>query len=463
VSLTAIVWVVLAVVFAVGALKRPVWAVALYFLTFFLAPHLWWWGDQIPSARYALYAGWVLIASVTMHSFRSWRESVGSNTFVMRIALLLIANATFVHLVFASNPDISLEEYTEYVKFTLLYFLLDAAIQTRADFRTTIMVIALGAGYIGYEVTINERGDFNGARLEGVGAPGADTSNGLASLMLVTLPLTGTLFIGGTIVQRATLLLSAPLVLNVAILCNSRGAFLGMIAAAFSFVLLARGASRKKAIRAAILGGVLLYLLLGDPEILERFSTTFVGSEERDASASSRIEFWKAGLAMLEDYPFGAGGGAFKYVHATRYLAEVGSTAAARALHNGYLTDATDWGIQGLLLKLLFVFGAIRMAHKTSSRCRKAGREDDALIGTAVIAAMIAMLVCCIFGSYLSNEWVYWTAAFLTTYSRLYDVDATTAASATKPVVVTAAQARLESVPPSPHRPAAAQQTPQLR
>jgi hypothetical protein len=53
--------------------------------------------------------------------------------------------------------------------------------------------------------------------------------------------------------------------------------------------------------------------------------------------------FWRAGMQLLNDYPLGAGGGAFKLVYAPRYLAEVGSDEEARSLHNGYLTTATDW------------------------------------------------------------------------------------------------------------------------
>ena len=107
---------------------------------------------------------------------------------------------------------------------------------------------------------------------------------------------------------------------------------------------------------------------------------------------------------MLQDYPLGAGGGAFKKVHAEKYLKAAGSDEPARALHNGYLTDATDWGIQGLLLKLLFIAGGMIAAYRTSARCRRAGREDDSLIGTALMAGMIGFLVCCVFGSYFEQR-----------------------------------------------------------
>jgi O-antigen ligase len=239
-------------------------------------------------------------------------------------------------------------------------------------------------------------------------------------MLLLVLPLIGSLFVDGKRWQKVLVALAAPLALNVVILCNSRGAFLGLIGAGLTFLFLSRGPTRKKAARVLVLGAAAFYLLMGDPEILERFMTTFVGAEERDRSAASRLEFWHAGLVMLRDYPLGAGGGAFKYVHANTYLAEVGSDQLARALHNGYLTEATDWGVQGLILKIFFLGAAIAAAYGTAERCRKAGRLEDALVGVSFIAAIVGFLIVCIFGSYLANEWAYWIAALLVRYSELY-------------------------------------------
>ena len=195
-SLTAIAWVILFGLLAVCSLHRPVWAVSLYMLTFFAAPHLWWWGDQIPEARYALVAGLVPFCAVVFHLGQaSEGERQWSRTHTA--ALLIVGNATFVHFVIASTPSVSVDHYVELLKFILLFFLVWLAIQDRRDLRIAVIAIALGAAYIGYEVTINERGDFSGSRLEGVGAPGADSSNSLASVMLLTLPLIGTLWVDG--------------------------------------------------------------------------------------------------------------------------------------------------------------------------------------------------------------------------------------------------------------------------
>lgn len=417
-SFTAGLWVAcFALLVPLSFLHRPAWAVALYMLTFFAAPHLWWWGDDVPDLRYALISGFVLTLAVlvkrtpgTTHRF----------SLVHAVAIGVAVNATLVHFLIASRPSVSVGNYVELLKYVLLLFMMWRAIEDKRDLRIVVIAIALGAAYIGYEVTINERGYFSGGRLEGVGAPGADSANSLASVMLVTLPLTGSLFVNSSLWTKLVVVVSAPLALNVLLLCNSRGAFLGLIGAAASFLVVARGATRKSAFKTLALGAVTLFFLLGDPEILERFATTFVGSEDRDQSAASRIEFWKAGLLMLSDYPLGDGGGAFKYIHGGHYLSEIAGLNEDRSLHNGYLTEATSWGIQGLTLQLLMIGTALTTAYITSNRCRLARQVDGALIGVCVIVAQAGFMIHCMFGSFLGNEWGYWLVALLVRYAELY-------------------------------------------
>ena len=422
-SATAAAWALIATTLLALSIHRASYAVGLYMLTFFAAPHLWWWGQDLPGLRYALIAGLVLCVAVALKSGQadaSHRHQWGT---VHKAAIAMVVNATVVHFLIGSTPSVSIDNYIEFLKYTLLFFLMWRAIEDRADMRIVIMSIAFGALYIGYEITINERGDFNGSRLEGVGAPGADSSNSLASVMLLALPLIGSLFIRGDKRHKLVAILCAPFVLNVVLLCNSRGAFLGLIGSGLTFLLLARGPSRKKALRALTLGGVLLFLLLGDPEILERFTTTFAGGEDRDRSAASRLEFWQAGLRMLADYPLGDGGGSFKYVRAAYYIRTVvGQDAELRSLHNGYLTEATEWGIQGLLFRMIFIGAAVAAAYRTVNRSRLEGRTDDTLMGICLLVSLAGFLITSMFGSFLRNEWGYWIIALLVRYADLYSV-----------------------------------------
>jgi hypothetical protein len=430
-SLTAIVWVLTAIVLIPLAFKRPVWAIALYMQTYFAAPQNWWWGDQIPRLRYALWAGVILLIAAVVHKSQNGddgRKISGAH----KAAIFMCINATLVHLLFAVDRSISIDTYTECLKYSLLFYLIWSVIQDKKDFRTAVMSIAVGAFYIGYEVTINDRGNFSGSRLEGVGAPGADAANSLANLMLTCLPLISSLLVDGQKRHKFVGLFAAPLVLNVLILCNSRGAFLGLIGTAVAFLVIARGQTRKQAFKAIALGSIALFLLLGDPKILDRFTTTFVGSEDRDHSAASRLVFWKAGLKQLSDYPFGAGGGSFKFNLGRGYRIEVGDeNADDRSLHNGFLTEVTDWGVQGLILKLSMFFLCFRAAYRTEERCRRAGRNAEALTGLCMMTAGVGLLIHCMFGSFLASEWTYWVMALMLRYSELYDVAEQAAVEAT--------------------------------
>lgn len=443
-SLMAMGWAGLAACLCVLSLRRPVWALAFYLQTFFAAPHMWWWGDDIPSARYALWAGVLLLLSVLSTAQLKSVPSPPEFGRLKTIAIAMVVNATVVHLLFALNQTISADTYVELVKYTLLFFLISAAIKDRADLRYALAAMALGAAYIGWEVTVNERGDFNGSRLEGVGAPAAQTANSLANVMLVMLPLSGSLFLTKSWTWKTISAVASPLILNVLLLCNSRGAFLGLIGTALAMVFMARGESRKRALQVLALGGVALFFLLGDADILDRFVTTFVGSEERDNSASGRLDFWRAGLALLSDYPLGAGGGVFKFVLGQRYLGDIvgAENADARSLHNGYLTEATDWGVQGLFLKIALFVTAIVGAYKTCEKCRKEGRTQDALLGLCVTTTAVGFLIHCSFGAFLNNEWGFWILALLTRYSAVYaesdDIASSAPAEGTRSTAVAA-------------------------
>jgi hypothetical protein len=427
-SLTAAIWAGLFVLLPALSVARAGWAIPLYMLTFFAAPQLWWWGDQLPDLRYSLTSGFVLVAAAILGQTQP-REGLRHFGIVQWATIGIVVNAALVHAFLAAGPSHSQAELIELAKFCLLFVLMSSVIKTKADLRLAFIAMALGAGYIGYEVTINERGEFSGGRLEGVGAPGADTANSLASLMMTTLPFTGSLLSQSGITLKALVAITAPLALNVIILCNSRGAFLALIGSGISFVMISRGQTRKNALKALALGAVALYMLMGDPEILQRFATTFSGAEERDASASSRLEFWRAGWELLKDRPLGAGGGAFKYVLGERYLREFTTQVDSRSLHNGYLTIATNWGVQGLVLHLVFVLAAMVAAYRTSEACRRAGLAHDALMGICVIVGGISLLIGSVFGSFLPNEWCYWLVAYLVRYSEIYKPEASEALS----------------------------------
>jgi O-antigen ligase len=380
-------------------------------------PQFWWWGKTaLPELRWNLIAGIVLAIAAVAHRAIS-SERIEFPPAIRTLLILLAVNATAVHFVLAPSRAISEETYILLLKFTGLLLAITMCIRDRTDLRIAMWSMILGATYLGYEVTINDRGSLSGGRLEDIGAAGVANANQLASLIATILPLAGALFLTGSRREKVAAAIVAPFVLNVLLLCNSRGAFLATIGAGAVFVLSARGPALKKAKQGLVLGAVAVFLLLNDPDILERFSTVFVGSEERDRSAQSRLEFWSAAIEMISDHPIGSGGDGFSEVYGARYLNLGGDS---RPIHNGYLTEAADWGIQALVLRLMLLGSAIAIAWRTVQARKRVDDPDGVILGACLLTAMAAYLGTSVFGDYIDEEWGYWMMALIVVYARLY-------------------------------------------
>jgi hypothetical protein len=219
---------------------------------------------------------------------------------------------------------------------------------------------------------------------------------------------------------KALVLLCGGFTFNVVLLCNSRGAFLGLLAGGAVFLFMASGPARKQSARVIGLALVATFLLLGDMRIVDRFMTTFTSEGQRDSSAQSRIVFWTAASEMLMDYPLGSGGNSFSEGRGWQYL-EGGDRrpGLARAIHNGFLTEATDWGVQGFLITIGFLGAIVLTLLRGRRMAIDAGDSHAVMVFACIATAMTAWCVSSVFGDYLNDEWGFWVAAFAYSYLRV--------------------------------------------
>jgi putative inorganic carbon (hco3(-)) transporter len=422
-----LLWMVVATFLTAKSFKRPSYAVALYMMTFFASPTFWWWGDFLENYRWNFYSGVLLIGTLIAAGGNAIKQERPLSSNAVPFLVLMVVNATVVHLMLAVNPDSSIGWLIARVKFILLFFLLQYAIRDEEDYRIVAMAICLGMGYIGYEATINERGSFSGGRLEGIGAAGVQSSNQLASLLVTGLPVAVTLlFTNISKWAKGGVLVACGMTFNVVLMCNSRGSFLGLIAGGLVFLLMASGPARKQSARVVGLALVATFLLLGDPKIVTRFLTTF-NSEQRDNSAESRIRFWSAASAMVVDYPLGSGGNSFSEGRGWKYLSKSAGQASSddqkvrdtRAIHNGFLTEAVDWGVQGFALMLLFIGAVWRTLYRGRALARRADDAHAMMVLACIGAGLAAWMVSSVFGDYLNDEWGFWVTAMAYAYVRV--------------------------------------------
>ncbi len=421
-SATALAWVLMFLALSVMAMRRASWGAALYMLTFFALPDFWWWGEgtALAGQRWSLFSGLIFLVASLAHNVASRGPDEPLLDRSRTIAFLILLNCTVVHFLLAGNPAQSALVYSLVWKFVLLFWTLTICVHDRQDLYNVILALLIGAGYIGYEATINDRGHMVRGRLEGIGTPSANSANHLAALFVSVLPIVGGVFF---LVDRRLKVLAAlllPLIVNVILLCNSRGAFLGCIVGGATLIIVSRGAARKRAVTGLGLGILAFFLLMNDPKIWERFMSTFAKEEERDESAASRLQYWQAGLMMCAERPYGSGGGGFKHAYGARYLGKVGIFEDEdRAVHNGYLNEVCEWGVQGLVLRLSFLLTVGLAVFRGMSWAERAGDSNFAFLGGCICAALAVFLATAMFGDVLDAEWGYWLAGIGFAYTRL--------------------------------------------
>ncbi|QDV26815.1 O-antigen ligase family protein [Aureliella helgolandensis] len=418
-NLTALVWFACFVGLSLASLRRPIYASLANSMVFFASPAFWWFGGGMlrsMTLRWSLVSACVMIIANVIH-WNSRRESTDASKRLLFLFGAIAINAFFVNAMLADYPPESSKVFDILWKGCLASALLLFSIRTEQDVELFLFSIVLGCGFVGYEVVFAGQGSIERGRLEGFSFPGAQGANGGSAVLSLGLPLAGYFIISmRNQFYAIASLLCAPLILETILRCNSRGAYLGLIAAGITILALARGAARKRAIILCTLGVVAVLTMAQNDAIWERFNSIFASEEERDGSASERLLYWKAALHMIGDYPLGSGGeAAFTSPRGVEYIRHF--RPEFRSVHNGPLDIAAGWGIQGLLLLLTAIASSTWLAVRTAFHYSHAGDSNRALLGVVLLAVVVDQFVCAFFTSVLDGEWFLWLAVCCTAFA----------------------------------------------
>ncbi|WP_179137856.1 O-antigen ligase family protein, partial [Candidatus Entotheonella palauensis] len=328
---------------------HPVYGVYIYFLDYYSHPPLRWWGQGLPDLRWSLMAAMVLMAAYNMRrSVLTYDLKVFDFPQTKWFAVFVIYAWIITLSPLAVWKDFSWEMAISLTKFYVLYCLLIKTANDPKHFRILLMVQLFGLMEWGWSAFENPKREAG--RLMGVG--GADTLNDnfTAAHLVALLPLLAVGLLAGKRWEKIACFIMSPFLMNLFILCNSRGSFLALIAMSGLALWITRGVIRWKIIGAMALGGI-LFLQLVDPVFFERQGTT--AEYEDDGSAMERVEAWDGALYLLRDHPLGAGGGAFKAL-SPQYIIEIvrNHDGEKRGVHNTLFQLTSDWGIPGLIMGL---------------------------------------------------------------------------------------------------------------
>ncbi len=227
-------------------------------------------------------------------------------------------------------------------------------------------------------------------------------NNGYA---LITIPMLGISFalaLGETIRWRKFVFLSISILqIHEIFLLQSRGAMVAMIP---MFALLVWKMPRtKNNFRVVTLGAVATFMLAG-PSVVEEFQSSFAKKENRDSSAESRFQLWKAGYRITMDHPLTGVGpdAARRLVPQARYY-DNGLNTNNKALHNLYFDVSTGTGIPGFVLYMFFLLTPVWCVW------RKYTPEDKEFSTStlAVVGGSVGYLTASTFSSGVTIESVY--------------------------------------------------------
>jgi hypothetical protein len=384
-----------------------------------------WWGDELPDLRWSFLVASMLLASYSFHGKTVFRHEIfrhKSTQFL--VAFLVIASMVTVFL--AIDPERSRGYVVDIFKLTLLFCLMVGVVTDYNKYRWITTALVLGALSWGWDAYTNPH--FDSGRLVAIGGPDSFNDNEAAAHTIPVLPFLALFLWQGTKWQRIIALVAAPFIINMIILCNSRGATIGIVVGLAAGLILMNWRLRLRMALVAV-AAIPLVLSLVDQRFIDRQLTLMQFMEEgiegeslqNDGAANERVLSWRGGVRLIGDKPLGVGGGGYDLLSPI-YAPEVveAHEGELRAVHNTYLWAAADWGVAGLVALLGFMFSAITTLHRIR---RETSNERYRLETLALEVALISFLGAAVFINRMYAEILYWLVALAASLANIHDAD----------------------------------------
>lgn len=302
------------------------------------------------------------ILAVPMDPCRRWVRDATNVWMTLFLVVILLASAL------ATYPSISWNHWFDFVGWYVIYFLIINTVTTAERyfiFLAIFLVANFKMSLFGARTWI-ERG-FGYASWGLQGPPGFfQNSSDFSSEMLMFAPIAFelALFVK-PYVRRVThwfLMLGAVTGALTVLGATSRGT---QVALAFQGAWVASQRKKVKVLVAVAVFAALGYALLPGAE-KARF--TSVGT---DNTSIQRLDYWRAGLKMIETHPvLGIGYFNFSAVYAAQYPDKLWH-GTAQLPHNIFIQVGTDTGLVGLGIFLVLIYRNLKIARVIRRVCEK--------------------------------------------------------------------------------------------
>ena len=371
------------------ALQSALYAACLYLWIAYFRPESWAWSDIFSTLNLSYFAGAYLVIRTLMSGTRirlDWRSGL----------LLLFLAQALLSTAFGVNPSYSFGYWQDFAKMIFVSILLLNIIQTTADLRLVMVVIALSLGFEaakqGWAQLVLNPGGRNDN-----GVPFLGDNNFVAVGMAMLVPIIGALATTAVGWQkRAFQFLNIGVVYR-ALSTYSRGGFLSI--SAVSAIWFWRSPHKLKTFAAVVIAAMLIVPVLPQ-QFWDRMGTITASGEARDDSQQSRLHFWQVAVAMANDRPLtGVGHSAYPRAY-NGYDWSEARYGTNRAVHSAWFGVLAELGYPGLLMFLLIVFSSLRACRRVRLAAKRG--EVTGPLGAYAIAFETSMVAFMVGGSFVS-------------------------------------------------------------
>jgi len=442
-SKTALAWIIGLITGTVLNFRDPIFGFLVYLWEYYNHPPLRWWGSQVPNLRWSLVVGSILFASYTLHGRTIFRRDILRHRQTQWLCVLLFITV-LVTAFLAVDPVRSRDYVLDLAKLTLLYCVIIGVVDNYRKYQWVTLALILGALHWGVDAYLDPK--FSDGRLIEIGGPDSFNDNAAAAHVIPILPFLALYLWTGNKWQKVVALLAAPFIVNLVILCNSRGATIGIVLAMLAGVLLMEWRLRLR-LALVVLMSLPVVLSLIDQDFILRQSTLFQFLREgprgqttqNDSAANDRVRSWEGAIELIGEKPLGVGGGGWDLLSPI-YAPEVVEEHAGelRAVHNTYLWAGADWGVSGLIAFLGFIGSGLLALHRIR---RETMNERFKLESLALEIGLIAFLGAAVFVNRMYAEILYWLIALSASLTNIHDAEARVARASLEPHAPAAARA----------------------
>jgi probable O-glycosylation ligase (exosortase A-associated) len=387
--------VIVAIAMVIGwgfALQSALYAACLYLWIAYFRPEAWAWSDVFTTLNLSYIAGAYLV-------LRTILSGVKFRLDTRTVLLLLFLAHSFVSAWLGLNSQHSLASWQEFAKIIIVSILLTNIIQSAADLRLVLIVIALSLGFEagrqGWAQLILNPGQRNDNWIPFLG-----DNNLVAVGMAMLLPVVAALSATSTGWRKRAFQFMSIGVLYRGLSTYSRGGFLslGVVGTMWFW----RSEHKVKTLAAVAVTAMLVLPVLPQ-QFWDRMSTIAAPADQRDDSQQGRLHFWRVAVAMANDRPLlGVGHRGYEPAYNT-YDFSGGRYEQNRAVHSAWFGVLAELGYPGLLLFVAVIISSLLTCRRVRFAAQRG--EIPGPLGHYAIALESSLIAVMVGGSFVSFQY----------------------------------------------------------